>query len=265
LFILNNVDFYFNKFYKNPMEKIVEPQRKSLLFDDQSIAHTPAQLKGRRLRMTRALAGLSRQELYEKMGISTSTIDTWESGRVELNEKSAARVCEAFRKAGIHCAGEWLLSGVGSPPRLMKDLEKSFFIPEDINGRMDEPVLKSYMPAMPIFLDEDIRRELSFFINIHKNALFHVVDEDFMNSRYKKSDCVAGEASDLQSMEGRVIIAQLVDGKTILCKLLRNLGEKSEIFFGKSVPNKEVKIQKAAEVIWHRMYKKCGTALYTKK
>jgi transcriptional regulator with XRE-family HTH domain len=234
----------------------VESQKKSLLFDDQLVAHTPAQLKGRRLRMTRALAGFSRQELYEKVGISTSTIDTWESGRVELNEKSAARICEAFKKVNLHCTGEWLLSGVGSPPRLMKDLEKSFFILEDVNSRTDEPALRNYMPAMPIFLDEDVRRELSFFINIHKNALFHVVDEDFMNSRYKKSDCVAGEAADLQSMEGRVIIAQLVDGKTILCKLLRNLGEKSEIFFGKGAPNKEVKIQKAAEVIWHRMSKK---------
>ncbi|MDR0581013.1 MAG: helix-turn-helix transcriptional regulator [Holosporaceae bacterium] len=233
-------------------------QKKSLLFYGQSVAHTPAQLKGRRLRMTRALAGLSRQELYEKMGISTSTIDTWESGRVELNEKSTARVCEAFKKVGIYCTGEWLLSGAGSPPRLMKDLEKSFFIIEDINSRMNEPALKSYMPAMPIFLDEDVRRELSFFINIHKNALFHVVDEDFMNSRYRKSDCVAGEAADLQSMEGRVIIAQLIDGKTILCKLLCNFGEKSEIFFRKGAPNKEVKIQKAAEVIWHRMSKKCS-------
>ncbi|MDR2646238.1 MAG: helix-turn-helix domain-containing protein [Holosporaceae bacterium] len=236
----------------------MELQKKSLLFDDQLIVHTLAQLKGRRLRMTRALAGLSRQELYEKIGIATSTIDTWESGRVELSEKSAARVCEAFKKVGIHCASEWLLSGAGSPPRLMKDVEKSFFISEDINGRMDESMLKSYLPVMPLFLDEDIRRELSFFINIHKNALFHVVDEDFMNSRYKKSDCVAGEVADLQSMEGRVIIAQLMDGKTILCKLLRNCGEKSEIFFGKGASNKEVKIQKAAEVIWHRMSKKCS-------
>jgi transcriptional regulator with XRE-family HTH domain len=161
----------------------VEPQKKSLLFDNQSVVHTIAQLKGRRLRMARALTGYSRQELYEKIGIATSTIDTWESGRVELSEKSAARVCEALKKVGIHCTGEWLLSGTGSPPRLMKDVEKSIFVSKDVSIYMEEPVQKDYLFKMPPFLDEDVRRELSFFVSIHKNALFHVVGEDFMNSR----------------------------------------------------------------------------------
>ncbi|MDR2723946.1 MAG: helix-turn-helix transcriptional regulator [Holosporaceae bacterium] len=234
----------------------MEPQKKSLLLNSQSITHTVAQLKGRRLRMVRALTGFSRQELYEKIGIATSTIDTWESGRVELSEKSAARVCEAFRKVGIHCASEWLLTGAGSPPRLMKDVEKSIFVSKDMGTFKEEVILNDYLFQMPPFLDEDIRQELSFFMSIHKNALFHVVEDDFMNSRYKKSDCVAGEVVNLQYLEGRIVIAQLVDRKTILCKLLRSLGEECKVFLGKNISNKEVKILKAAEVVWHRKSKR---------
>ena len=230
----------------------MEHQRKNLPFDEQSITYTTAQLKGRRLRMVRALTGFSRQELYEKISIATSTIDTWESGRVELSEKSANRMCEAFQKVGIYCTSEWLLSGTGSPPRYMGDIEKSIFVPKNIASN-EESILNGRLLHMPPFLDEDIRQELSFFVSIHKNALFHIVDEDFMNSRYKKSDCVAGEVVDLQNLNGAVIIAQLANEKTILCRLLHSSSEKSEIFLGKGTPNREIKILKAAEVVWHRM------------
>ncbi|MDR2681643.1 MAG: helix-turn-helix domain-containing protein [Holosporaceae bacterium] len=102
----------------------------SSLEKESYLTYTTAQLKGRRLRMARALTGFSRQEFYEKIGIATSTIDTWDSGRVELTEKSAVRVCEALRKLGIYCTQEWLLNGSGTPPRLMDELEKSAFLPD---------------------------------------------------------------------------------------------------------------------------------------
>jgi len=226
----------------------------SALFNDGEIVYTVPQLKGRRLRMVRALTGFSRQELYQKIGIATSTIDTWESGRVELTEKSAVRVCEAFQKVGIFCTSEWLLTGTGNPPRIMKDIEKSVPINEAIDSK--EFSANDIFKSVP-FLDEDIRRELNFFVNLHKNTLFHIVEEDFMNSRFKKSDCVAGEIEDIQNLEGRIIIAKVSEEKTVLCKLLRNCpNQESEVFFGKNTPNKKIKIMQAADVIWHRMVKR---------
>ncbi|MDR1551183.1 MAG: helix-turn-helix domain-containing protein [Holosporaceae bacterium] len=230
----------------------MKPQRRSLLFDDQPAAHTVAQLKGLRLRMARALTGFSRQELYEKIGIATSTIDTWESGRVELTEKSAARVSEAFRKVGILCPTEWLLTGEGDTPRMMRDSERSIFTFHEAN--IEQPPIRESAPRIPPFLDEDIRRELSFFISVHRDAIFHIVEADFVNSRYKKGDCVAGKIEDLESLEGDIIIAQLADGKTILCRLLHNVSnEESEVSFGKSSIPQRMEISKAAAVIWHRM------------
>lgn len=75
--------------------------------------------------MLRALSGLSRHEFFEKIGISASTMDTWESGRVELAQKSAERVCEAFKKVGVFCSAEWILDGSGVPPRIMDTLERT--------------------------------------------------------------------------------------------------------------------------------------------
>jgi transcriptional regulator with XRE-family HTH domain len=202
--------------------------------------------------MARALTGFSRQELYEKIGIATSTIDTWESGRVELTEKSAARVCEALGKVGIHCTSEWLLTGTGNPPRMMREVERSIFSHDKIEISNHDPIVKKISFGAPAFLEEDIRRDLSFFMGIHTNALFHVLEEDFMNSRYRKSDCVAGETEDLKSLEGSIVIGQLQDGGTILCKLLKSSNGESEISLGKKI-NKTIRLSQAAAIIWHRI------------
>ncbi|MDR0677577.1 MAG: helix-turn-helix domain-containing protein [Holosporaceae bacterium] len=221
------------------------------------IVYTEAQLKGRRLRMVRALTGFSRQELYEKIGIATSTIDTWESGRVELTEKGAIRVCTALRKVGINCTSEWLLSGLGDPPRMMGNLEKSFLQTQStISIENEWKNAKDISFKLPPFLDEDIRKELSFFVNLHKDAIFHIVIEDFMNFRYKRGDCVAGKADDLKNLEGKTVIAQLNNEKTILCKLQHSDVEDTYVSYGKNMLNKSVKILKAAEIIWHRIPRK---------
>jgi DNA-binding XRE family transcriptional regulator len=206
--------------------------------------------------MARALTGCSRQELYEKVGIATSTIDTWESGRVELTEKSAIRVCAALKQVGIYCSCEWLLTGDGIPPRIMDDLEKSMLsIEKSHETESSEISASSKIKKIPVFLNEDIRQELSFFLSLHKNSLFHIVKNDFLNSRYKIGDCVAGIEGNLTNLIGRTIIAVLNDEKMVLCKLVAHLNNESYIFLSRDKPNEKANISKAAEVVWHRMIK----------
>lgn len=228
---------------------------------DAAIVHTVAQLKGRRLRMARALTGFSRQELFEKIGMATSTIGTWESGRVELSQKSAERVCSALKKVGVSCSIEWLLTGGGSPPRIMDALEKtmidvgSFRYPDVNNELSSKEVYK--LKKLPSLMDEKIRRELSFFLNLHPGSLFHIVDKDFLNCRYKVGDCVAGIEENIQSLIGKVIIAVLSNSETILCHLLScNEDGTSSVFISSESSNEKVQIISAAEIIWHRMLKR---------
>jgi transcriptional regulator with XRE-family HTH domain len=215
--------------------------------------YTVAQLKGRRLRMLRALTGFSRQELYAKMGIATSTMDTWESGRVELTEKSSKRVCLAFRKVGICCAPEWLLTGSGIPPRTMDDVEKSIFLSNASNISNDSPLAEDNCIRFPPFLDEDIRRELSFFINLHHNSIFHILVEDYTNFRYKRGDCVAGIVENLRTLINKMVIVQLEDSTISICRLSNRT--EGDNFFYVNKSNERMVIKKAAEIIWHRIPK----------
>jgi transcriptional regulator with XRE-family HTH domain len=220
------------------------------------LVYTVAQLKGRRLRMARALSGFSRQEFYEKIGIATSTIDTWESGRVELTEKSALRVCSALRKVGVYCTAEWLLTGNGVPPRMMDDLERSVFLSMDSSlvfdsGENSSAGVKNKRSAL--LINEYVRRELSFFTDLHKNSVVHIVEQDFLNSRFRSGDCVAGVEENINHLIGKIIIGVLSDGNTILCKLLSLSDDGCHVFYGADNPDRQCVLARAGEVIWHRM------------
>ena len=222
------------------------------------VVYTAAQLKGRRLRMARALTGLSRNELYEKINISALTIDTWESGRVELTEKNSARICEALRLVGIYCSSEWLLAGEGVPPRIMGDLERSmvFFSDSAADARYHLEANTSVgSKKIPSFLREEIRKELNFFMELHKDALFHIADRDSFNCRYREGDCLAGVKENLQNLVGKIVIGELQNGISILCRLSSHSNGESEVCIAGETSSKLLNIVSASEIIWHRTNK----------
>ena len=235
---------------------------------DDFATYTTAQLKGRRLRMARALTGYSRHDLCEKIGIATSTMDTWECGRVELTEKSAMRVCTALLNASLNCSVEWLLTGNGDPPRLMDEIEKSVLLPNRnlmISDDTSPKRVKNFNPKIPFCSDEAMGKELGFFLGIHKDAIFHIVDHEAFNFRYKIGDCVAGLHENLKNLVGKIIIAVLKNGKTILCRLVAcdedsnsenfDQGQDCVIFLNANNTQKKVQLIAGAEIIWHRSMK----------
>ena len=222
----------------------------------QHIVHTAAQLKGRRIRMARALTEVSRHELCEKIDISASTIDTWESGRVELTEKSAIRICDALRQVGINCSSIWLLSGEGAPPRIMGELERSMIFFPETSAIQEADILATVEnKKIPSFLKEEIRKELSFFMELHKEALFYIVDKDLLNYTYREGDCVAGIKESIEKLVGKVVIAELQSGSNILCKLVGYSDGKSEACIIGESSNISVDIVSASEILWYRVNK----------
>ncbi len=217
-----------------------------------NIEYTESQVKGRRLRMARALTGLSRQDLHEKTGIATSTMDTWESGRVELNERSAFRVCESFRKIGIFCSAEWLLNGEGMPPHLMSDTERSMFSVDKSIANEETGKLKQRSFIFPPFLDSDIKKELSFFLNLHDGSMFHVVKEKFLNSQFEVGDCVAGVEDDPKNLIGKIVILVDQNMNTLLCRLNGYNDNVADVFLNSKNPIEKVKFYMIAKVLWHR-------------
>ena len=230
----------------------------NILQNDDFASYTTAQLKGRRLRMARALTGYSRHDLCEKIGIATSTMDTWECGRVELMEKSSVRICTAFLKVGLCCSSEWLLSGKGEPPRLMDEIEKSAVLPNqnisDVNDNFSSPV-RSIKRKIPVFPDETVGKELNFFLSLHKKGIFHVVERGGFTTRYKVGDCIAGESEKFENLIGKIIIGVLENEKTILCRLIACDGNECTVFLNSNNPQKKIILKNAAEIIWHRSMK----------
>lgn len=216
------------------------------------IEYTEAQVKGRRLRMARALTGMSRQDLHDKTGIATSTMDTWESGRVELNERSALRICESFRKLGIFCSAEWLLRGEGMPPHLMSGPEKSMLLYDEneINPQKNSFKKKSF--NFPPFLDSDIKKELSFFLNLHDRPIFHILTEKFGNSVFDAGDCVAGVEENPKKLIGKVVILQKTNGETCICRLRGVVNNTAKITEKSETPSAQVEFKRMGKILWHR-------------
>lgn len=223
-----------------------------VLLLEKVIEYTEAQAKGRRLRMARALTGMSRQDLHDKTGIATSTMDTWESGRVELNERSSVRVCESFRKLGVFCSSEWLLYGKGMPPHLMSETEKSMLSHENKFEYECTGALKNKTLIFPPFLDADIKKELSFFLNLHKGAVFLIVKQKFLNSQFEVGDCVAGVKDDPQNLIGEIVILQNFDDKLFLCRLNSVSDNTANVFFNSKHSTEKVVFKQMAKVLWHR-------------
>lgn len=220
------------------------------------IVYTKAQAKGRRLRMARALTGLSRQDLHEKTGIATSTVDTWESGRVELTEKGASRVCESFQKLGIFCSVEWLLVGEGMPPHLMSETERFMLGFNNVSPPQKYEVIGRKTFAMPPFLDPSVKKELSFFMNLHEKAIFCIVKDKFLNSQYGIGDCVAGIEENPENLIGKTVILQKSNGESILCRLINVKENTANVFLSVKKPFINVDFIKVARVLWHRMLKR---------
>lgn len=202
--------------------------------------------------MARALTGLSRQDLHDKTGIATSTMDTWESGRVELNERSSLRICESFRKLGIFCSAEWLLRGEGMPPHLMSDTEKSMFSynENELNPQKNLPKKKAF--NFPPFLDPDIKKELSFFLNLHDRPIFHILTEKFGNSMFDAGDCVAGVEENPKKLIGKIVIIQKTNGETCVCRLHRVFGNTAKVMFKPKTPSAQVEFKYMSRILWHR-------------
>lgn len=211
-----------------------------------SINYTDSQVKGRRLRMARALTGLSRQEFHEKTGIATSTMDTWESGRVELNDRSAHRLCDSFCSLGVFCSPDWLLSGSGAPPYIMSKQS------EDSQKNKSQTEIDKTLLKLPPFLDTEIKKELSFFLNLHEHALFHIIRKKFLLSIFEIGDCVAGDVEDPKNLVGETIILQDAFNELHLCKLKAVNENIAEVFFTSKKLDEKIEFKKMARVIWHR-------------
>jgi len=202
---------------------------------------------GRRIKMTRTLAGISRKDLEEKYGISMHTLQSWELGRNPLTEKAASKLVEIFHSTGISCSRQWLLEGVGKSPALLE----SEFSPYPTTDKDIAPLLAQ---------ENTIQKEVDFFKTNNPNAVVIMVSDDTMEPSYSHGDFVGGIRyiipQKINECVGHDCIIEISDGIFFRRLLQRKNGYALVCLNAQTETDEPVIFAKsilaATPIIWHR-------------
>lgn len=202
---------------------------------------------GRRIKMTRTLAGISRKNLEEQHGISIHTLQSWELGRNPLTEKAASKLVEIFHSNGVSCSIQWLMEGSGKSPALLE----SEFAPYPT---IDKGIA-------PLFAQENtIQKEIEFFKVNNPNAIVIMVSDDTMEPMYAKGDFVGGiqyiDPQKINECIGHDCIIEIGDG-TYFRRLMKRANGYSLVCVNAQTDTDEPvifakNILSATPIIWHR-------------
>ncbi len=208
---------------------------------------------GERLRRARVLAGLTtRREFEKKHHISANTLQGWEQGKNPLSEKGARRVIEAFNHEGLICTPEWLLHGVGMPPRPYEMLRVG----------ITEKTADFDLEKLNLEEEEFIYAETQSFKKHYPGAIVLSINDDSMLPYFKKGDYVGGvqiSTKNIDNYLNYLCILEL-DNNLILPRLLQK-GSKQNLYTAScmnptshSAPLNliDVNVVSAAPIIWHR-------------
>ncbi|KTC98227.1 XRE family transcriptional regulator [Legionella erythra] len=202
---------------------------------------------GRRIKMVRNLAGISRKDLESKYGISMHTLQSWELGRNPLTEKTASKLIEILHDAGVTCSVQWLLDGAGKSPTLFT----SEFMPYPALDKDIAPLLSQ---------ESAIQKEIEFFKTNNPNAIVIMVSDDTMEPTYSKGDFVGGiqymNTSDIEECIGHDCVVEISEGIYFRRLIKRTNGYALVCLNSQTEVEEPVifskKILAATPIIWHR-------------
>ncbi len=136
--------------------------------------------RGKRLKLARKMAGLTREEVEEKYSISASTIQSWEAAKAGgLTEKGAQRAITVLRQEGIWCTTDWLMYGLGEGPQP--------------TGSQFHQIQESFTTYSDLPEEKAILKELDKFKSLNEDSIDFVVNDDAMLPHYRLGDYVAGK------------------------------------------------------------------------
>ncbi len=207
--------------------------------------------RGKRLKTVRMMAGLTRNGLEDKYGISASTIQSWEAAKAGgLTERGVQRVIPVLQQEGIFCTSDWLLYGVGQPPQ-----------PTNLNLPTSE---ETAIPLNTLPEDKAIIQELLTFRELNTNVVDLVVADDGMEPYYTRGDYVAGKRKTKETLIRALGLDCIVEtaNNEILLRRVKN-GSKPGVFTlictnsdtSVTTPTLyDLELISAAPVIWHRRH-----------
>jgi transcriptional regulator with XRE-family HTH domain len=205
--------------------------------------------RGKRLKLARKMAGLTREEVEEKYGISASTVQSWEAAKAGgLTEKGAQRAIAVLRQEGIWCTIDWLMYGLGEGPQP--------------TGSQFHHVQESFTTYTDLPEEKAILQELEKFKSLNNDSIHFIVNDDAMLPYYQQGDYIAGKrkvGEAIKQLIGMDCIIETTEGTVLLRRL--KLGAHDDTYTllrinpdtQLAIPTLyEQKLKNAAAVIWLR-------------
>ncbi|WP_218813653.1 helix-turn-helix domain-containing protein [Rickettsiella endosymbiont of Dermanyssus gallinae] len=154
------------------------------------------QERARRLRFLRKMTRLSMKEFAQLCTLGLTTINYWEQGYSSITERGSKKVIKALREEGIECSTIWLLSGLGTEPKITDPSKLS-----KINYPSIETSTQIIREESSDYLSGRIKEELNLFQSIHPDNLVYLINNESMMPLYCKGDIVAGKKLTGKNME----------------------------------------------------------------
>jgi DNA-binding transcriptional regulator YiaG len=199
--------------------------------------------RGKRVKIARTLANLTRKSLMDRYNINVNTVQAWENGINCLTEKGAKKLVEAFQNEGLVISRDWLLHG---------DI--------DLHDTSQVNTINEYLG-----LREDLKllQEIDFFKKIHPAGVSALVTDDALEPIFNVGDYVAGinvDGKKIDQLEGEFAIITTDNGSLITRKILSKIRYSEFLvcsinpFSKHAIPfTEKVIITKAAQITrqWH--------------
>jgi DNA-binding transcriptional regulator YiaG len=156
--------------------------------------------RGKRVKVARTLANLTRKALMDRHNINVNTIQAWEAGINCLTEKGTRKLVDALQKEGLIISKDWLLFG---------DVEQ----PQEVASVNDY-----------LNLGEDMRllQEIEFFKRINPQTISTIVTDDYLHPHFFQGDYVGGvihPMKRLHELNGAFCIVTTQDGRLLTRKI----------------------------------------------
>jgi len=163
---------------------------------------------GKRIKLARQTANLTRRQLADKYKINYHTLESWEKGVNQISENNLIQLEKFFQQEGLNISKNWILYGN------TKDTVDSL-----VKGIRNTKVEDIYS------LDGDLSyfKEIRFFLENAKNSITAMVLDDALFPFYCKGDYVGGimlRNIDMRKCVGHFCIIKITNGDIVTRKII---------------------------------------------
>lgn len=170
---------------------------------------------GKRLKLLRVMAGLSRLSLAQLAGVSKTSISYWEHGTYRsISPRSLKKILEAAKEKGVICSESWLISGVGEPPKPLQSLVTSSQTNIETNLTLDS---LSQNPEITEFLSHHSSQGKTVILKVEHNGMSPFFEQgDILGGVFipTKKLTLPNEAICIVKINGKLDVRKIRKGST---------------------------------------------------